>query len=152
MENAHHARLDRPEQEGPFAQNDLAELVALLEDGLGCPSSAAQPMPGLGAMALLAPNDQFFLMHQDPVLGLQHDAIAILGSVEVRDPDRSLMEQAVDIMGAKILKPMEWRPILGNGEPLSVVFHLVAALLEEGAIKADRDLQQAVLGEIGQIA
>ena len=27
-----------------------------------------------------------------------------------------------------------------------------AALLEEGAIKADRDLQQAVLGEIGQIA
>ena len=62
------------------------------------------------------------------------------------------MEQAVDIMGAKILKPMEWRPILGNGEPLSVVFHLVAALLEEGAIKADRDLQQAVLGEIGQIA
>src|SRR5690606_12953711 len=140
MKNAHDARLDLPEHEGPSAENDLAEIVPVLEDDLGCSPCAAQPVLGFGTITPLAPADKFLLADQEPFLGLQHDTIAILRGIEVNDPEGSLVKQPVGIMGAQVLESMEGGLIIGNVAPLTLVDLLIAALLEVGAIEANRYL------------
>jgi hypothetical protein len=125
MENAHDARLDLAEHEGSVAENDLAEIVPLLEDDLGCPPRAGKTMLGFGAIALLAPDDQLVLADQKPLLGLQHDAVPIFWGVEAIDPERALVKQAVGVMDAKVLEPVERGLALGNAAPLALVDLLV---------------------------
>ena len=103
MKNAHDARLDLPEHEGPSAENDLGEIVPVLEDDLGC-SPCGPAVLGFGTITLLAPDDKFLLADQEPFLRLQHDTIAILRGIEVNIRGL-LVKQPVGIMGAQVWSP-----------------------------------------------
>src|SRR5690606_10853424 len=114
MQDAHDARLDLAEHEGSLPENDLAEIVPLLEDDSGCSLRAAQTMPGFGAVALFAADDQLVLADHDPVLGSQHDAVPIPWRIESIDAQRALVKQPVGVMGAQVLEPVKGSLAVGD--------------------------------------
>src|SRR5690606_35738042 len=75
-----------------------------------------------------------------------------LGSIESLNAERALVEQAINVLRAKVLQPLEQALILGNAAPVAFVDLLVAALLEAHAVEAHRNLQKPVFGKVDEIA